>query len=105
MGTVPEAVRKDPIGRYSNVAVTLHWLTALLVLTQVVLGFAFAEFMENGPERSYVFAWHKTLGALIFILALIRLAYRLKNPPPPFPPQLPRWRQVFPSFRPRDFYF
>ncbi len=54
MGTVPEAVRKDPIGRYSNVAVTLHWLTALLVLTQVVLGFAFAEFMENGPERSYV---------------------------------------------------
>lgn len=105
MGTIPEAVREDPIRRYSNVAVTLHWASALLVLIQVVLGFAFAEFMEKGPARSEVFAWHKTLGALIFILALARLAYRLKNPPPPFPPELPRWRQAAARFSHRAFYF
>lgn len=105
MGTIPQADSEDPIRRYSNVAVTLHWVTALVVLTQVVLGFAFAEFMEKGPARSTVFAWHKTLGALILILALARLFYRLKNPPPPFPTELPRWRQVAALYNQRAFYF
>jgi hypothetical protein len=35
MATVPEAVPQEPIRRYSNVAVTIHWLTVALVLTQV----------------------------------------------------------------------
>ena len=105
MASVPEAVPQDPIRRYSNAAVTFHWVTVVLVLTQVVLGFSFAEFMEKGPARAEVFAWHKTLGALILILALIRLVYRLKNPPPPFPPELPRWRRIAAVWNHRAFYF
>ena len=27
MATVPEAVPQDPVRRYSNVAVTFHWVT------------------------------------------------------------------------------
>jgi cytochrome b561 len=105
MSTVPEAVPQDPIRRYSNTAVTIHWLTAALVLTQVVLGFAFAEFMPDGPARDNVFTWHKTLGATILVLSLIRLAYRLKNPPPPFPPELPSWRRQVAVWNHRLFYF
>jgi cytochrome b561 len=105
MATVPEAVPQDPIRRYSNAAVTFHWVTVALVLAQVVLGFAFAEFMAKGPARSEVFAWHKTIGALILILAIIRLAYRLKNPPPPFPTELPRWRRIAAVWNHRAFYF
>jgi cytochrome b561 len=105
MASVPEAFPQDPIRRYSNTAVTLHWLTVALVLTQVVLGFAFAEFMAKGPARAEVFAWHKTLGALILILAIIRLGYRLANPPPPFPPELPRWRRIAAVWNHRAFYF
>jgi len=105
VASVPEAVPQDPIRRYSNAAVTFHWVTVALVLTQVVLGFSFAEFMEKGPAQAEVFAWHKTLGALILLLALIRLAYRLKNPPPPFPPELPRWRRVAAVWNHRAFYF
>ena len=105
MATVPEAVPQDPIRRYSNAAVTFHWVTVALVLTQVVLGFAFAEFMERGPAQAQVFAWHKTIGALILLLALARLAYRLKNPPPPFPPELPRWRRIAAVWNHRAFYF
>jgi cytochrome b561 len=104
MASVPEAVPQDPIRRYSNVAVTFHWVTVALVLTQVVLGFSFAEFMAKGPARAEVFAWHKTLGALILILALIRLAYRLRNPPPPFPPELQRWRRIVAVWNHRAFY-
>jgi cytochrome b561 len=105
MATVPEAVPQDPIRRYSNPAVAFHWITVALVLTQVVLGFAFAEFMAKGSARSEVFAWHKTIGALILILSIIRLAYRLKNPPPPFPVELPQWKRVAAVWNHRAFYF
>lgn len=105
MASVPEAVPQDPIRRYSNTAVALHWITVALVVTQVGLGFAFAEFMAKGPAQSEVFAWHKTLGALILVLALVRLAYRLANPPPPFPAELPRWRRIAAVWNHRAFYF
>ena len=105
MATVPEAIPQDPIRRYSNTAVAFHWITVALVLTQVVLGFAFAEFMPEGTARSQVFAWHKTIGALILILVLIRLGYRLANPPPPFPVELPRWKRIAAVWNHRAFYF
>src|SRR3954462_7682728 len=105
MASVPEAVPQVPIRRYSNTAVAFHWITVALVLTQVVIGFTFAEFMAKGPARSELFAWHKTIGALILVLALIRLAYRLRNPPPPFPPELPRWRRIAAVWNHRAFYF
>ena len=84
---------------------TFHWVIAALVLTQVVLGFAFAEFMGQGPARMEVLNWHKALGATILILTLFRLGYRLKNPPPPFPPELPRWRRVAAEWNQWLFYF
>ena len=59
----------------------------MLVVTQVYIGFTFAD-MPRGPERAVLFAWHKTLGAMILILALVRLAVRLINPPPPYPCEL-----------------
>ena len=105
MVTVPEAAPQEPIRRYSNVAIAIHWITAALVLTQVAIGFTFAEFMEKGPARDQLFTWHKTLGATILVLALIRLAYRLMNPPPPFPAELPAWRRQLAVWNHRLFYF
>ena len=104
MSTVPEATDQQRLVRYSNVAVTLHWLTAALVVAQVVIGFTFAS-MDRGPERMDVFTWHKTVGATILVLALIRLAYRLMNPPPPYPEELPRWERLAAVWNHRAFYF
>lgn len=105
MASVPEAVPQDPIRRYSNSAVAFHWVTVALVLTQVVIGFTFAEFMDDGPAKANLFAWHKLIGAVILLLTLARLAYRLKNPPPPFPVELPRWKRVAAVWNHRAFYF
>jgi len=104
MATVPEATDQPRLWRYSNVAVTLHWLTAALVVAQVVIGFTFHD-MERGPARSDMFMWHKTVGATILVLALARLAYRLMNPPPPFPEELPRWERFAAVWNHRAFYF
>lgn len=103
MATVPEVREQHPLRRYSNAAVGLHWVTAVLVLFQIWLGLSFAD-MPQGPQRGELFTWHKTIGATILILALVRLTYRLINPPPPFPPELPRWERLAAVWNHRLFY-
>ena len=104
MATVPEAREQQPILRYVNAAVAIHWTTALLVVTQVIVGFTF-DSMDRGPERMQLFTWHKTIGATILLLTVARLIVRLKNPPPPFPPELPEWERVAAVWNHRAFYF
>lgn len=69
--------------RYDPVAVTLHWLMALLILAMIPLGF----FMGDLPEsvRYDTYAIHKSTGLVVLALSLVRLYWRLKNPPPPLP--------------------
>ena len=105
MATVPEATdQRGALLRYNNGAITLHWLTLALVLTQLYLGFTFAD-MERGPARTELFTWHKTVGATILVLSLIRLAWRLMHKPPPFPESLPRWERIAAVWNHRTFYF
>jgi cytochrome b561 len=104
MASVPHALpQPDRILRYDNGAVFLHWLTALLVVTQVVIGFTFS-LMDRGPSRTELFTWHKTIGATILVLALIRLGWRLTHRPPPFPTELPRWERIAAVWNHRLFY-
>ncbi|GAO38779.1 putative cytochrome b561 [Sphingomonas changbaiensis NBRC 104936] len=104
MATVPEATdQRSALLRYNNGAITLHWLTVVLVLAQLYLGFTFAD-MERGPARSELFTWHKTVGATILVLSLIRLAWRLMHKPPPFPESLPRWERIAAVWNHRAFY-
>lgn len=105
MATAPEtAPQPDSLLRYTNGAIALHWITAVLVVGQIYIGFTFHG-MERGPERGLWFDWHKTIGALILILAVVRLAWRLTHKPPPFPPELPRWERIAAVWNHRAFYF
>jgi cytochrome b561 len=103
MASVPEATPQERLLRYNNGAVLLHWLMASIVVGQVIVGFTFAG-MERGPVRADLFTIHKTLGATILLLALIRLAWRLAHPPPPFPTDLPRWERIASVWTHRAFY-
>lgn len=72
--------------RYGSVAMSLHWVMALLILTNIVLGLWFAEFMMRGdPMRFTVVQWHKSIGLTLLVLSVIRLIWRLINPHPPLP--------------------
>jgi cytochrome b561 len=104
MATVPDAApQPDLILRYNNGAVVLHWLTALIVVIQVIVGFTF-HLMPRGPVRAEWFAWHKTIGATILVLAIVRLAWRLAHKPPPFPSELPRFERIAAVWNHRLFY-
>lgn len=102
--TVPDATAQpDTLLRYNNIAAAIHWITAALVITQIYVGVTFGE-LPRGPERGEWFSWHKTLGVTILILAAIRLAWRLKHQPPPFPVELPRWERLAAVWNHRAFY-
>ncbi|HVF38085.1 MAG TPA: cytochrome b/b6 domain-containing protein [Sphingomicrobium sp.] len=89
--------------RYKSIVVWIHWVTALLVITQIYVGFTFHD-MPRGPERGEWFNWHKTIGAVILLLALFRLAVRLMDPPPPYPSDYPKWQRFFGVWNHRIFY-
>jgi cytochrome b561 len=50
LATIPPGAWQMPLLRYNNGAVLQHWLTALIVAGQVLVGATFAD-MEQGPDR------------------------------------------------------
>lgn len=84
----------DTAARYTNVAVTLHWLIALLVVTQLTLGWTMIEIpKEPVGVRAYWFNLHKSIGVTIALLALVRLGWRWRHPAPPLPDSVPLWQR------------
>ncbi len=77
---------------WGAVARSLHWLIAALILAQFVIG-SIAEEMKLTPAKLDLFVWHKSIGVTVLLLALLRLAWRLGNPPPAPPADTPRWEQ------------
>ena len=89
--------------RYSKPAVSFHWITAVLVFVQVYLGLRFG-LSEPSAARDEIFIWHKSVGVLILLVVFARLTYRLKNPPPPFPPELSAFERFAATWNHRLFY-
>lgn len=88
---------------YNNVSVALHWLIAALLLAQIYVGWTFGD-MERGPDRALWFDWHKALGFTILALSILRLVWRLMNPPPPFPAAMPAWERTLARINHTLFY-
>lgn len=79
-------------GSWDPVAKALHWGMAALIFAQVGLGW-FAVAWPLSPAKLDLFVWHKSLGLLILVLALVRLFWRLSHGAPPLPPHMPRWER------------
>ncbi len=69
---------------YTLTARMLHWVIAALVLLMVPLGIVIAN-EWGGPAQQFLYNLHKSIGATLIPLVLVRLLYRLNNPPPPLP--------------------
>lgn len=61
--------------RYDGVAITLHWLTAVMVLTQFVLAEVWGWFAK--PTRHELIVAHMTIGILLTGVILARILWRL----------------------------
>jgi cytochrome b561 len=73
---------------YTPTARALHWIVALLVIGLIVVGILMGN-MDSGPLQDRLYNLHRSTGALVLVLAIIRLGYRLTHPPLPLPAEMP----------------
>ena len=79
--------------RYSATTRTLHWVSAILILSTIPIG---AVMMREGLDRStqdFLFILHKNGGVIIFALVVARLVWRVITPAPPLPAAVPDWQR------------
>jgi cytochrome b561 len=72
--------------RYDTVAMSLHWVIALLILADFAFAMSFSQF--NPGDALYLasaYALHMSTGACILVLSVARLAWRFAHRLPPQP--------------------
>jgi cytochrome b561 len=72
--------------RYDSVAMTLHWVIALLIVLDFTFAISFSRF--NPEDALYLpsaYALHMSTGAGILALSVARVAWRLTHRRPPLP--------------------
>ena len=93
-----------PVARYSQPAIWLHWVMAVLMIFMLFWG----EGLIRVPRGTSLTGWkpsaHASLGLMILLLGLARLLWRLGNPPPPLPQAMPRWQVIASHATHRAFY-
>jgi len=75
------------------VSVVVHWLFAVLLVLQCVLGWM-AVSWKLSPAKISLFVLHKSLGLLLLAFVAMRLAWRASNPVPELPVATPPWEQT-----------
>lgn len=76
--------------RYTRVAVGLHWLIALIVIGNLIGGLTIDILLDSANPAMVttgrtIMGLHKALGLSVIALTLVRIGWRLANPPPPLP--------------------
>lgn len=67
---------------YAPAAKWLHWITALCVLIIIPVGIVMHE-MKPGPLQNQLYDFHRSLGFVVLVLAVLRLAVRMVRGAPP----------------------
>ncbi|MEO5492735.1 MAG: cytochrome b [Sphingomonas sp.] len=85
---------KVELQRYTKIAILLHWVVALGVITNVVLAWIWPLGDHNDAIAVYVRPMidsHKSIGVTVLGLAILRLLWRLGHKPPPYPASYKPW--------------
>lgn len=91
----PHRAQGDP-QRYGAVAIALHWLMAIVLVTLVVVGLYMVSLPDVGFDTRKIglILYHKQLGVFALALALLRLAWRVGHALPALVETLPEWQKV-----------
>lgn len=89
---------KADVSRHNNIAISLHWLMALLIVGMLVVGKLMVQLDDTNPLRFALTQWHKTFGILILLLAVFRIVWRLTHRSPPHPKGAPKWELFAANF-------
>jgi cytochrome b561 len=76
---------------YDRAAIALHWITALLIVTNLLLGLSMVA-LPISPRKLHWYLWHKSIGVTIFAVTSLRIAWRALRPHPA-PVATPAWQR------------
>jgi cytochrome b561 len=79
--------------RYDSVAITLHWLVALLIFAAFPLG-VYMHDLPLSPAKLQLYSYHKWIGITVLALAALRVVWRFTHTPPALPEGMPRWQKA-----------
>lgn len=69
---------------YTSTAKALHWGIAVLIFGMLALGF-YMTGLSLSPTKLQLYSWHKWVGVSVFVLVVLRLAWRVAHRPPALP--------------------
>ena len=78
---------KNTVTEYGLISKLLHWVSAILLLVQIPLGFYLVD-LDFGPERINIESIHVIVGLSIFYLVILRLLTKIINPTPKLNPSI-----------------
>ena len=86
------AFERTAPGRYTLLAIWLHWLVAVLIFANT----AFILSVDTWPDDWVrpVIDMHKSIGITVLGLVVLRILWRLGHPPPPLPETYRPWERV-----------
>jgi cytochrome b561 len=82
------ATSRSSSGRYTSVAIILHWVMALGILSLAVIGLAMVHLHLSLHKKFALYQLHKSIGVTILLAAFVRLGWRLTHAPPRLPPHM-----------------
>ena len=82
------------IGSYTLAAQALHWITAALMFTLVLLAWVMVNMPRTAANRELIYTLHKSLGLTVLAPVAARLFWRATHPAPPLPGSLAQWERA-----------
>lgn len=79
---------------YSGTSRFLHWAIAGLILLGLIPAGLTMVSLEDGAPKNFLYEAHKSLGMVVFMLAVARVAVRAAQGFPPLPDAMPEWQKI-----------
>ncbi len=81
--------KRTRTSQFTLTAKWLHWLVVFFTLS--IMWYALPFSFMDPADRAEAIPVHVSIGLIIAVLTLARLAWRAISPPPPIPDQSPNW--------------
>jgi cytochrome b561 len=78
---------------YSPPARWAHWIAAVLIVITFIIGLTMLR-IPQGAWQDSLFDWHRSVGATVLALAVLRLLWRLWHRAPELPSGMPIWMKA-----------
>lgn len=84
---------RDTHSKFTFTTVSLHWIIAIVMIAMLGFGL-YLESLPRSPEKGELIGLHKSVGALLLILAVARIYWRFLNKFPKPISDLTNWQKT-----------